>query len=104
MPASCMSLVTQPKKFWTRILHGIAYFIQPIKSHSAPGRLKNVWGHSILLIKVSQRHSLKHLHIYVNYVNFNLVIVDGGKKAVSTKKRKHFQSKKNSTIRQYNQT
>ena len=44
------------------------------KSHSAPGRLKNVWGHSILLIKVSHRHSLKHLE---------KVIVDGGKKAVS---------------------
>ena len=49
------------------------------KSHSAPGRLKNVWGRSILLIKVSQRHSLKYLQ---------KVIVDGGNKAVSIEKKK----------------
>ena len=44
------------------------------KSNSAPGHLKNVWGHSILFIKISQRHSLKYLQ---------KVIVDGGKTAVS---------------------
>jgi len=45
------------------------------KSNSASGHLKKVWGHSILLIKISQRHSLKHLQ---------KVIVDGGKKPFPT--------------------
>ena len=44
------------------------------KSNSASGHLKNVWGHSILLIKILQRHSLKQLQ---------KVIVVGGKQAVS---------------------
>jgi len=44
------------------------------KSNSAPGHLKNMQGHSILLIKISQRHSLKHLQ---------KVIVDGRKKSIS---------------------
>ena len=55
------------------------------KSNSAPGHLKHVRGYSILLIKISQRHSLKHLQ---------KVIVDGGKKAVSMRKKKLLQSKK----------
>ena len=84
MLASCMGFVAQKKKCWTRILKGIAYFTQPylIKSNSAPGHLQNMWGHSILLIKISKRHSLKHLQ---------KVIVDGGKR--------RFQSKKNSTVK-----
>jgi len=60
------------------------------KSNSAPRHLNNVWGHSILLIKISQRHSLKHLQ---------KVIVNGGIKAVSMEKKSRLQSKKNSTIK-----
>jgi len=41
------------------------------KSNWAPVHLKNVWGHSFLLIKISQRQSLKHIQ---------KVIVDEGKK------------------------
>ena len=48
------------------------------KSNSASGHLKHVWGHSILLIKISQRHSLKHLQ---------KVTVDGGIKAISMEKK-----------------
>jgi len=48
------------------------------KSNSASGHLKHVWGHSILLIKISQRHSLKHLQY---------VIVDGRKKPFPWRKK-----------------
>jgi len=63
--------VAQKKKCWTRILQDIACLYNLFdKSNSAPGRLKNLRGHSILLIKISQSHSLNHLQH---------VIVDGGK-------------------------
>jgi len=52
--------------------YGLFYTTVFGKSSSAPGHLKNVCGHSILLIKISQRHSLKHVQ---------KVIVDGVKKA-----------------------
>jgi len=83
MPASCMGFVAQKKKCWTRILQGIAYFTQPylIKVIRLQD-ISNMWGHSILLIKISKRHSLKHLQ---------KVIVDGEKS--------RFQSKKNSTYK-----
>ena len=63
------------------------------KSNSALRHFESVWNHSILLIKISQRHSLKHL---------KKVIVDGGKKGVSMEEKSRFQSKKNSTIKLYN--
>ena len=41
MPASCMGFVAQKKKCWTRILQGIAYFIQAYLVEVI--RLQNIW-------------------------------------------------------------
>jgi len=81
MPASCMGFVAQMKML-NPYLSGQCLFYTTVfdKSNSAPGHLKNVWCHSSLLINISQRQSLKHLQ---------KVILSGGEKAVSMKKKKN---------------
>jgi len=60
---TCIDFIVRKKKCWTRILQSTACFIQPYLAIEIwPQDIsQNVWSHSILLIKISQRHSLKQL-------------------------------------------
>jgi len=66
MPPSCMDFVAK-EQMLNQYPSGHCLFYTAVfgKSNSASRHLKNLWGHSILLIKIS--HSLKHLQKMFSY-------------------------------------